>query len=190
MQYQPSAQFRALVAATALVWLVAEARQGRRRRPEAPAAAHGGTGVLRAAALAGFAAAYALALGVPGAGTGRGWAWAGLALWWCALALRGWSFHALGRYFTFTVRTSPDQPVIDTGPYRYVRHPGYTALLLAVVALGLVIGNWLSPLALTAAFTAGLVHRIRVEEQALLHTLGERYRSYARGRKRLVPGLW
>ncbi|MFG2908592.1 methyltransferase family protein [Kitasatospora sp. NPDC048286] len=96
----------------------------------------------------------------------------------------------MGRYFTFTVRTSPDQPVITTGPYRLVRHPGYSGVLLAVAGVGLVIGNWLSLLALTAAVTVGVVHRIRVEERALLRAVGERYGAYARGRRRLVPGLW
>ncbi|MER7849776.1 isoprenylcysteine carboxylmethyltransferase family protein [Kitasatospora sp. NPDC096077] len=190
MQYRPGAEFHALVVATAVVWLVAEARQSRRRRPEARAAAHGGAGMLQLLGTAGFGAAYALTAGVPQADLGRGWAWAGLALWWCGLALRGWSFHTLGRYFTFTVRTSADQPVIDTGPYRHVRHPSYTGLLLAVAGVGLVIGNWLALLALLTAVTVAVVYRIRVEERALLRDLGERYRSYARTRKRLVPGLW
>ncbi len=55
----------------------------------------------------------------------------------------------IGRYFTLTVRTSSDQPVIADGPYR-VRHPNYTAILLAVIGLGLFIGNWLSVPALAA----------------------------------------
>jgi isoprenylcysteine carboxyl methyltransferase (ICMT) family protein YpbQ len=42
------------------------------------------------------------------------------------VALRGWSFAALGQYFTFTVMVSSDQPVVTAGPYRVLRHPSYT----------------------------------------------------------------
>ena len=49
--------------------------------------------------------------------------WIGLVLFWGGISLRLWSFHTLGRYFTFTVQTSSDQPVIADGPYRLIRHP-------------------------------------------------------------------
>jgi protein-S-isoprenylcysteine O-methyltransferase Ste14 len=91
-----------------------------------------------------------------------------------------------------TVRTSSDQPVIAEGPYRYLRHPSYLGLLLAVTGIGFLIGNWLSLLALTVGVAVGLVYRIRVEEIALLGELGDRYRDYAATRKRLrlIPYVW
>ncbi len=63
--------------------------------------------------------------------------WIGLVLFWFGISLRLWSFHTLGRYFTFTVQTSSDQPVIASGPYKLIRHPGYAGLLLVVMAVGL-----------------------------------------------------
>ena len=57
-------------------------------------------------------------------------------------SLRLWSFHTLGRYFTLTIQTSSDQPVIADGPYRLIRHPSYAGLLLIIMAVGLFIGNW------------------------------------------------
>ena len=116
--------------------------------------------------------------------------WIGLVLFWGGISLRLWSFHSLGRYFTFTVQTSSDQPVIDAGPYRVIRHPSYAGLFLVIVAVGLFIGNWWSLLCLTLAVAAGLVFRIRVEERALMETLGDNYRRYAATRKRLVPFIW
>jgi protein-S-isoprenylcysteine O-methyltransferase Ste14 len=104
--------------------------------------------------------------------------------------LRIWAKVALGRYFTYTVMTSNDQPVITTGPYRAVRHPSYTGLLLIVISLGAAWGNWLG---LGAAFVlsfVGLRYRIYVEEKALLDELGENYRAYAERHKRLVPFVW
>jgi protein-S-isoprenylcysteine O-methyltransferase Ste14 len=117
-------------------------------------------------------------------------AWAGLVLFWGAIVLRLWSFRTLGRYFTFTVQTSRDQPVITDGPYRLIRHPSYAGVLLVFIAVGLFIGNWLSLVWLTVAATSGLVFRIRVEERALMQSLGDDYRDYAATRKRLVPFIW
>ena len=107
-------------------------------------------------------------------------AWIGLGIFWCGIALRLWSFRTLGRYFTVTVQTSGDQPVITSGPYRAIRHPSYAGILLAVVGLGLFIGNWWSLISLTAAVACGLVFRIRVEERALLQDLGPDYRTTTR----------
>jgi protein-S-isoprenylcysteine O-methyltransferase Ste14 len=104
--------------------------------------------------------------------------------------LRIWAKVALGRYFTYTVMTSKDQPVITAGPYRAVRHPSYTGLLLIVIALGAAWGNWLG---LGVAFVlsfVGLRYRIHVEENALLDELGDNYRVYAERHKRLVPFVW
>jgi protein-S-isoprenylcysteine O-methyltransferase Ste14 len=88
------------------------------------------------------------------------------------------------------VQTSQDQPVISTGPYRVVRHPGYAGILAAVVGLGFVIDNWVSLVVLTVAIAGGLIYRIGVEERALARDLGGRYQSYAESRKRLVPFVW
>jgi protein-S-isoprenylcysteine O-methyltransferase Ste14 len=88
------------------------------------------------------------------------------------------------------LRVVDEQTVVDRGPYRWVRHPSYTGLLLTLVGLGLALGNWLSVLTLVVLPVAGLVVRIRVEERALLGALGEPYREYAGRHRRLVPGIW
>jgi protein-S-isoprenylcysteine O-methyltransferase Ste14 len=114
----------------------------------------------------------------------------GMAILLAGLVLRGLSFKALGEYFTHTVMVSLDQPVIATGPYRVLRHPSYTGILLASIGLGLASANWIG-LAVTALPTlALLLGRIHVEERALLAALGERYQAYAAQHKRLVPLIW
>lgn len=83
------------------------------------------------------------------------------------------------------------QTVIDRGPYRWVRHPSYTGLLLTLAGAGVAFGNWLSILALIILSALGLAIRIRVEERALLAALGEPYRAYAaHHRARLIRGIW
>jgi protein-S-isoprenylcysteine O-methyltransferase Ste14 len=115
---------------------------------------------------------------------------AGLVMMWLGIALRQWAVWTLGRFFTVVVRVAVAQTVVETGPYRWVRHPSYTGLLLTLVGLGVALGSWLSVLALATVPSIGLVARIRVEERELLAGLGEPYRKYAEQRRRLVPGIW
>lgn len=183
---------RDLLFATVIVWLVLEVRQATQHRPDATTADHGSRPVLRVAALVGAGGAIAMSHAAPDAiiASPTATAWAGLVILWCGVALRAWSFHTLGRYFTFTVQTSRDQPVITDGPYRFVRHPSYTAILLAVVGIGVLINNWAALAVLTGAVACGLAFRIRIEERALLQDLGESYREYAATHKRLIPYVW
>ncbi len=106
------------------------------------------------------------------------------------LVLRGWSFKALGQYFTHVVMVSSDQPVVTSGPYRVLRHPSYTGILLAAIGIGLASANWADLVALTLLVLSALLWRIHIEENALLGTLGDRYRAYASQHKRLVPLVW
>ncbi len=109
---------------------------------------------------------------------------------WIGIVIRQWSITLLGRFFTVDVRVQSDQTVIDQGPYRWVRHPSYSGLVITFVGMGLALGNWLSLVVLALVPTGGLVVRIHVEERTLLDALGEPYRRFAAGRQRLFPGLW
>jgi len=115
---------------------------------------------------------------------------AGTVILLSGLVLRGWSFKALGQYFTHTVMVSSDQPVITAGPYHVLRHPSYTGILLASVGIGLAAANWAELVVLPLLVLTPLLWRIHVEENALLATLGDRYAAYALHHKRLVPLVW
>ena len=114
----------------------------------------------------------------------------GLALMVGGIILRQWAIAMLGGSFTVVVRVRQGQEVIDTGPYRWVRHPSYTGLLVIFAGFGLALGNWVSVLCAVLVPLIGIVVRIHFEERALLQGLGESYRLFAQGRKRLVPGVW
>jgi protein-S-isoprenylcysteine O-methyltransferase Ste14 len=114
----------------------------------------------------------------------------GMVLLVAGAALRVWSFHALGQYFTFTVKVSPDQPVVTAGPYGLVRHPGYAGGMLAMIGIGVLWGNWVTLATVTLLWLALIIWRIHFEEGALLTTLDSRYSSYAAQHKRLVPLVW
>jgi protein-S-isoprenylcysteine O-methyltransferase Ste14 len=114
----------------------------------------------------------------------------GIVIFAAGEALRVWSKVALGRYFTYTVQTSSDQPVTTSGPYRFVRHPSYTGILLIAIGAGAALGNWLGLGALTLLTLIALAYRIHIEEIALLEDLGDRYRDFAEHHKRLIPFVW
>jgi protein-S-isoprenylcysteine O-methyltransferase Ste14 len=127
----------------------------------------------------------------PPAGIGGAWLFPlGTVLVWLGLFLRWWSFVSLGRYFTVTVRTSEDQLVVERGPYRVLRHPSYTGLLLVFAGGGLIADNWVSAAGADTVLLIALIHRLRIEERALEDALGSRYRQFAENRARLVPFVW
>ncbi|HTT54043.1 MAG TPA: isoprenylcysteine carboxylmethyltransferase family protein [Streptosporangiaceae bacterium] len=115
---------------------------------------------------------------------------AGLLLMWSGLTLRIWAIRVLGRSFRMTVEVDPGQQVVDRGPYRWLRHPSYTGILLITTGLGLAYGNWLSPGLLVVLPAAVTTRRIFVEEAVLTGVLGQPYADYRTRTKRLVPGLW
>jgi protein-S-isoprenylcysteine O-methyltransferase Ste14 len=140
----------------------------------------------------GFTMGNVLASSAPGAAIqgGRIAAFAaGLALMAVGIALRFYSVSVLGRFFTPVVMVGSDQHVVDTGPYRWIRHPSYTGLLLTIAGVLLASTNWLA-LVGDLPVLAGLMYRIRVEERVLSEELGEPYRSYMQRTKRLLPFVY
>jgi len=113
----------------------------------------------------------------------------GMALIWAGMALRLWAIIVLGRFFRTTVFVQDEHRLIDSGPYRVLRHPAYTGTLLTLLGFGLGFGNWISLALLTVGPLIAYGYRIAVEEQALRLRFGPQYDDYARGRRRLVPFL-
>jgi protein-S-isoprenylcysteine O-methyltransferase Ste14 len=123
----------ALLVCTLGVWTVIEIQQALKRRAEATNMDRSSLIILRVCAaagilLAGLAVAKVRATAYPYSSVVFS---IGLCVVWAGIGLRWWCFRTLGRYFTFTVMTSANQPVIATGPYRVLRHPSYTGILLA-----------------------------------------------------------
>jgi protein-S-isoprenylcysteine O-methyltransferase Ste14 len=115
---------------------------------------------------------------------------AGIIVIWLGLAVRVWAVLTLGESFRTFVEVDADQAVVTRGPYRWVRHPSYTGLLLIAAGFGVGAGNWLSLLICAVVPPLGLLPRIAVEEAEMIRVLGEQYRSYQKATHRLVPGLW
>ena len=113
--------------------------------------------------------------------------WLGILLINAGIALRLYAITVLGAFFTTAVAVAPEQTVIEAGPYRLIRHPSYTGLLITLLGLGLSSTNWLSLLVLMGCALIGLSYRIHVEEHVLKAHLGQRYQEYMQRTKRLIP---
>ncbi len=113
----------------------------------------------------------------------------GIGMMLLGVALRWWAIATLGRYFTLDVAVRSTQPVVQSGPYRFVRHPAYSGTLLTLLGVGLALDNWASVVALLAGGLIGLLYRVRVEERALAETLGQPYVDYMRHTRRFIPYL-
>jgi protein-S-isoprenylcysteine O-methyltransferase len=113
-----------------------------------------------------------------------------ISLFAAGLAIRWYAIIYLGRFFTVDVAIAADHRLIDTGPYRYIRHPSYTGSLIAFLRLALSMGNPLSAMVLYVPTTLAFLWRIRIEEAALRSALGESYDQYSRRTKRLIPALY
>ncbi len=115
---------------------------------------------------------------------------AGVVGYGLALSVNFWALQA-NRFYSSVVRIQSDrgQVVIDGGPYRFVRHPGYSATLCAMFAGGIALGSWLAMLPVLG-FAALFLRRTLIEDRLLLTELPG-YREYAlRVRHRLVPGVF
>ena len=113
--------------------------------------------------------------------------WTGTAMLVGGSLLRRHCFRVLGKLFTGAVMVQADHVVVDRGAYRWVRHPSYTGGIMMFMGIGVALANWVSVAVLTLIPIGAYAYRVRVEERALLATLGEPYRAYMQTRKRFVP---
>jgi protein-S-isoprenylcysteine O-methyltransferase Ste14 len=105
------------------------------------------------------------------------------------LALRVWSMRTLGSFYTRTLRTTQEQHLVNTGPYRMIRHPGYAGALM--LWIGLALASRSAPTTVLVPALMGLAYhrRITAEENLLRRALPE-YRDYSRRTKKLIPLIW
>jgi protein-S-isoprenylcysteine O-methyltransferase Ste14 len=111
----------------------------------------------------------------------------GLAMILMGMAFRIWAVASLRGFFSYTVQIKEGHRVIETGPYRFVRHPAYAGSLLIMVGVGFALQSWGAVLVITIVFVLAFGYRIRVEERALVASLGGEYLAYAKRVKRMIP---
>jgi protein-S-isoprenylcysteine O-methyltransferase Ste14 len=114
--------------------------------------------------------------------------WMGIGLGVAGGTLLVWTLRNLGKNLTDTVVTRREHTLVMKGPYRFVRHPFYDAVTLAVLANALAAANWF--LLLGGLLTVVLiVLRTGREEERLLARFGESYRAYMKRTGRFLPRI-
>ena len=103
--------------------------------------------------------------------------------------LRQYSIKILGRFFTPVIMLQKDQKLIQEGPYKYIRHPSYTGLLLELTGLSLSLSNWLSLLITLILFLPVINYRIKIEEEFLNKNF-KGYPNYQKRTKKLIPYIY
>lgn len=116
--------------------------------------------------------------------------WVGLGLGVFSLLVIWWTELTLGENFNTTLHLRQEHTLVVSGPYRYVRHPMYTAH--AIFALGLFVlasANWLILIPGVLGFGVLMVVRVRNEEEVMSERFGDAYRQYAQRTGRFLPRL-
>ncbi len=138
---------------------------------------------------------YALSFAIGATKTGRMHAWntffaIGMALVALGLVIRIHSILTLKQYFTYSVATVENHKIIETGLYKFIRHPGYLGQLMIFLGISTSISNWLSILVMLIPVTLGYLYRIKVEERFMVEQLGEAYLNYQERTKRMLPLIY
>lgn len=114
--------------------------------------------------------------------------WGGAALGAVGPPLFLWTHHALGKNWSIALVTKEEQTLVAHGPYRWVRHPMYSAVFLQSLSFFLLSANWIVGL---GGLVTSLLCVARVDEEEVLMTeeFGDEYRSYMQRTGRFLPRL-
>ena len=105
-------------------------------------------------------------------------------------AIANWASLTLGRYFSGEMVIYQDHQLVERGPYRFVRHPVYSAVFLAAAGAGFAVQSWAAVVFLVIMYATLFRYRISAEEKILISEFGEQYQSYSKRVKRLIPFIY
>src|SRR3954468_1947329 len=112
--------------------------------------------------------------------------WTGVALTALGIAFTIWARVHIGRNWSARVVIKQQHELVRSGPYRFVRHPIYSGLLIAITGTALVIGEWRAVLALGFAIV-GFMAKAKREEQIMTYEFGDEYVRYRSQTGMLIP---
>jgi protein-S-isoprenylcysteine O-methyltransferase Ste14 len=138
---------------------------------------------------------YALSFSIGATKIGRIYYWntffaIGMALVVIGLMIRIHSILTLKQYFTYSVAKVENHKIIETGLYKFIRHPGYLGQLIIFIGISTSISNWLSVLAMMIPITLGYLYRINIEERFMFKQLGQDYLNYQKRTKIIIPMIY
>jgi protein-S-isoprenylcysteine O-methyltransferase Ste14 len=112
----------------------------------------------------------------------------GFTIFLIGIAYRLWAIKTLGKYYSHIVREIAGHQIIETGPYRRIRHPAYAGMILANVGIIIFFFNSITLILFSLILIPAIILRIIIEEKTLFKI--DKYVDYAKNRPRLIPGIW
>jgi len=100
-----------------------------------------------------------------------------------------WIHRYLGSNLSVSLRIKDSQTLITDGPYRWIRHPMYTAFYLLHLATFLLTANWFIGVSWTVGLTIIIALRVRREEAMMINRFGDQYRLYMQQTGRFFPAI-
>jgi protein-S-isoprenylcysteine O-methyltransferase Ste14 len=104
------------------------------------------------------------------------------------VAFACWARYVLGRNWSSVVQVKKDHELIQSGPYRWVRHPIYTGLLLAFFGTAMAIGEWRGVICVVIV-AVSFWFKLKLEERWMRENFGAAYEGYMQRTKALIPGV-
>jgi protein-S-isoprenylcysteine O-methyltransferase Ste14 len=101
-----------------------------------------------------------------------------------------WARRTLGRHYSGHVSVKKEQELVQSGPYRIIRHPAYAGYLFMAFGLAVGYSSLLGFVSVLLILLPAAVYRIRVEDRLLAERFGTQFEEYVRKKKRLLPGIW
>ncbi|MEO8762081.1 MAG: isoprenylcysteine carboxylmethyltransferase family protein [Bacteroidia bacterium] len=114
----------------------------------------------------------------------------GLGIIMVGIIIRFTAIKQLGKFFTVDVTIRENHQLMQSGFYKWLRHPSYTGCLLSFFGYGIALNNWLSLALIFVPILITFVLRMNVEEKVLTQQFGNQYQDYIAKTKRLIPFLY
>ena len=106
------------------------------------------------------------------------------------LIIRIQSIFSLRKQFTYSVAKIENHQLIETGLYRWIRHPGYLGQLIIFIGIPVSFSNWVAVILMMTPILIGYINRIKVEERFMSVQIGQKYIDYQKRTNRLIPMIW
>jgi protein-S-isoprenylcysteine O-methyltransferase Ste14 len=116
--------------------------------------------------------------------------WLGLLILVTGICINLWSVKTLGKFYARTLLIQDNHALINTGPYKLIRHPGYLGAILVGLGLAISSGNIFTLLSIILVEIIFYPYRIYHEEKMLITELGEEYKTYMQKSYRLFPYIF
>jgi protein-S-isoprenylcysteine O-methyltransferase Ste14 len=106
------------------------------------------------------------------------------------MIIRVYAINTLKQHFSYTVTQMENHELIETGLYKWIRHPGYLGQIIIFTGTAVSFSNWISALSMLVAISFGYLYRINTEERFLVAQMGKKYLDYQKRTKRLIPRVY